>query len=85
MVSEPDKPSQMEIARTYIGAFIGGALVAAVPVGVIAFVSAPADRNVILTATLVAGAVGGLAAASIPPVRRWMARVTRVILHVFPM
>lgn len=75
----------MEIARSYIGAFIGGALVAAVPVGVIAFVSTPPNRNLILTATLVAGAGGGLAATLIPAVRRWMARITRFILNVFPM
>ncbi len=83
-MGEGDKPSQMESARTYISAFLGGGLTTAVVVGVFFFICAPADQTLVFAAALAGGLAGGVMATAIPPVRGWIARVTTLFLHLFP-
>jgi hypothetical protein len=74
-MDEHGKPSQMETARAYLGAFIVGGLVVVFPVGLVLIAIVPRDQNLIVAATLMAGAAGGLTAASVTPLRRWIAGV----------
>lgn len=75
----PREPSQMEVARAYVGAFIVGGLTAALLVGAILMALVPRDQGLIVIATLAAGAAGGLTAASISPLRNGIARVINFV------
>lgn len=74
-MDEHGKPSQMETARAYLGAFIVGGLLAVFPVGLVLMATVPREQNMIMAATLMAGAAGGLTAALVTPLRRWIAGV----------
>ena len=71
-MSNPDKPTQMQIAMEYLAAFCTAAVVAGFAGLVVATRQYPDDQSAISGITLAAGFLAGATACLIPPVRRFL-------------